>query len=53
MVFLLAVVGVMVWIGAALIISAFGGAGADLGERLARFHRPWIADEVQEWLKDQ
>jgi hypothetical protein len=46
-------VGVMVWVGSALLIDAWTSRlrASDLTARLERFQQPWIADEAQEWLR--
>ena len=45
---------VLVWAGSALLLDAWfrKARRPDLAERLAPFQRPWISDEVEQWLRE-
>jgi hypothetical protein len=51
---LLVVVALLVWAGATLLIDGWlqRPRRVSLDERLAPFQRRYVADEAQEWLKD-
>lgn len=52
---LLVLSGLLMWAGSALLLDAFMNRSPrpGLAERLAPFHRPYVADEAQRWLRDQ
>lgn len=52
---LVTLVGLLTWVGSALLLEASFGKERrlDLAERWAPFQRPWIADEAEHWLNDR